>query len=187
MKKIYILFFAITSVFIAKAQVKIGNNPTTVNINSLLELESTTKGLLIPRIALTTNSSNADPLVSHVAGMIIYNTATIGDVVPAYYYNDGTKWIKIAGEGIASTEPWFNAATNMGATSNTQNIYQMGNVGIGTATPQANLHVSGTGAIIVPVGTSTERPNTALPGMIRYNTTTSRFEGYNGTSWQSLN
>lgn len=187
MRKVYTLFFAITIVFIANAQVKIGNDPTTVNVNSLLELESTTKGLLIPRIALTTNSTNASPFASHVAGMIIYNTATVGDVVPAFYYNDGAKWVRIAGEGIASTEPWFNVASNMGATSNTQNIYQMGNVGIGTPTPQAPLHVSGTGAIIVPVGTSTERPNTAVPGMIRYNTTISKFEGYNGTSWQALN
>ena len=187
MKKVYTLFFAIAIVFIAKAQVKIGNNPTTLNINSLLELESTTKGLLIPRIALTTNSTTASPLASHVAGMIIYNTATVGDVVPAFYYNDGAKWVRIAGEGVASTEPWFKEATTTSATSNTQNIYQMGNVGIGTSTPQAELHVAGTGAIIVPVGTSTERPNTAVPGMIRYNTTINKFEGYNGTSWQALN
>lgn len=32
-------------------------------------------------------------------------------------------------------------ATNAGATANTQNIYQMGNVGVGTTTPEARLHV----------------------------------------------
>lgn len=42
-----------------------------------------------------------------------------------------------------ANEPWFNQATNTAATSNTQNIYQMGNVGIGTTAPTAKLHVIG--------------------------------------------
>ncbi len=33
------------------AQVKIGDNPTSINANSVLEIESTNKGLLMPRVA----------------------------------------------------------------------------------------------------------------------------------------
>jgi trimeric autotransporter adhesin len=40
-------------------------------------------------------------------------------------------------------EPWYNVATNSGANANTQNIYQMGNVGVGTTTPSAKLQVVG--------------------------------------------
>jgi hypothetical protein len=43
----------------------------------------------------------------------------------------------------ATKEPWFNQATNTGATSNTQNIYQMGNVGLNTTTPNSSLQVNG--------------------------------------------
>ena len=40
-------------------------------------------------------------------------------------------------------------------------------------------------AIKVPVGTTGQRP-TASQGQIRYNTTTSTFEGYTGSTWGSL-
>lgn len=46
-------------------------------------------------------------------------------------------------------EPWFNVATNKGANANTQNIYQMGNVGIGTATPSSILNIESTTGNII--------------------------------------
>ena len=47
------------------------------------------------------------------------------------------------------------------------------------------VDVDSTGAVILPVGTTLERP-TAEQGMIRYNTTDSRFEAYDGTAWTGL-
>jgi hypothetical protein len=76
------------------AQVKIGDNVTSLNSSSLLELESTTKGVLFPRVALTSTTSYS-PLSAHVAGMTIYNTAAAGDVTPGMYTNDGAKWVKL--------------------------------------------------------------------------------------------
>ena len=43
----------------------------------------------------------------------------------------------------------------------------------------------GTGAITVPVGTTAQEP-TGVTGMLRFNSTTTSFEGYNGTAWGSL-
>jgi len=48
-----------------------------------------------------------------------------------------------------------------------------------------------TTAIRVPVGTTAQRPSggngpAAVTGQLRYNTTVSQFEGYNGTSWASV-
>ena len=58
-------------------------------------------------------------------------------------------------------------------------------VGIGTAASSIALDISATNAIRIPVGTDGQRP-TAATGMIRYNTTSSSFEGYSGTAWASL-
>lgn len=41
-------------------------------------------------------------------------------------------------------------------------------------------------SMIPPIGTTGERPATAVAGMFRYNTTTTAFEGYNGTAWGSI-
>jgi hypothetical protein len=62
--------------------------------------------------------------------------------------------------------------------------YFGGTVGIGTATPVSHLDVSGTGAIVVPRNTSAVRPF-GINGMIRYNTTTMKFEAYEGR-WQNM-
>ena len=88
--------------FIATAQVKVGDNPTDINANALLEMESTNKGMLLPRVALTNTTAFA-PLSAHVAGMTVYNTATAGDVVPGFYYNDGTKWARLGNVAVSVT------------------------------------------------------------------------------------
>ena len=44
---------------------------------------------------------------------------------------------------------------------------------------------SGTSTIVIPVGTSSNRGH-AIQGGIRYNTTTSSFEGYSGSNWAGL-
>lgn len=49
------------------------------------------------------------------------------------------------------------------------------------------LSIDSTGqSMIPPIGTTGERPATAAAGMFRFNTSTTAFEGYNGTSWGSL-
>ncbi len=90
------------------AQVKIGSNPTNLNPNSVLEIESTNKGMLLPRLALT-GTSSATPLNAHVAGMVVFNTATTGDVFPGFYFNDGSKWVRTADE--TTKEPTITAGT----------------------------------------------------------------------------
>lgn len=75
------------------AQKGIGTN--SPNASAALDINSTNKGLLIPRVALT-GTAAAAPLASNVAGMIVYNTATVSDVTPGYYFNNGTGWLRLA-------------------------------------------------------------------------------------------
>ena len=59
-----------------------------------------------------------------------------------------------------------------------------GNIGIRTATPNADaaLHINTTNSMIVPTGSTPERP-TGVTGMVRFNTTTSNIEFYDGAEW----
>jgi len=84
-----------------RAQVTIGSNDAP-DKNALLDLKETgtsaTKGLLLPRVALTSKTSYSPLKDNHVKGMAIYNTRVINDVVEGYYYNDGNKWIRLYAE-----------------------------------------------------------------------------------------
>ncbi len=55
----------------------------------------------------------------------------------------------------AASEPWNNVATNSGANSNVQNIYQMGNVGVKDSVPTSTLDVNGSFALKYSSITST--------------------------------
>ncbi len=123
MKKIHItlalLFLAFISTNAVTAQMKIKDgtisSTTSPDPNAVLELESNNKGLLMPRVALTATTS-ASPLAAHVAGMSLYNTATTADVIPGYYYDDGTKWIAVSGAVTANA---WNLTGNAGTTPGT--------------------------------------------------------------------
>ena len=64
-----------------------------------------------------------------------------------------------------------------------------GTLGVtGVATFSADPLFNSTGAILVSKGNTAARPiaPTLASGMFRFNTTTSEFEGYNGTAWASV-
>jgi len=55
----------------------------------------------------------------------------------------------------------------------------------GNLTATTDSIFSSTGALTISKGTTGQRP-TAASGMLRFNTTTTEFEGYNGTAWASV-
>ena len=74
----------------------------TITPRAMLEVESATNGVLLPRLALTVNNVAA-PVVNPQGGAltistIIYNTATVAGVngvSPGYYYWNGLLWISL--------------------------------------------------------------------------------------------
>jgi hypothetical protein len=54
------------------------------------------------------------------------------------------------------------------------------------STAFVNPVFTGTGFMLIPKGTTAERPVSPVNGEIRYNTTTSQFEGYQGGAWGQL-
>ena len=55
----------------------------------------------------------------------------------------------------------------------------------GTVDSAGDIVMAGTGALKLPNGTTAQRP-TAATGQIRFNNTTTEFEGYNGSAWGGL-
>ncbi len=94
MRFYYFIYVAVLVMHNSFAQQKIGTNRTTLNPNAIFEMEATNKGMLLPRVDLTSTSSYL-PMTEHVNGLTVYNLATANDVTPGFYYNDGTKWIRI--------------------------------------------------------------------------------------------
>lgn len=76
------------------AQVGIGT--ASPNKASMLDITSTNKGVLISRIALTSTADATTVQVTAAeAGMLVFNTATIADVLPGFYFWNGAKWTKV--------------------------------------------------------------------------------------------
>src|SRR5580698_1406541 len=66
----------------------VGIGTTTPNAASLLEVKSTTKGILIPRMTLTQRNAIAAPVV----GLMIFQTNS----TPGFYYYSGTAWTAVS-------------------------------------------------------------------------------------------
>ncbi len=155
-----VLFSAQTSIF-AQQNVGISDIAITPDASSMLEVRSTTKGMLIPRVALVQTTS-VSPVTSPATSLLVYNTASVNDVTPGFYYWSGSAWVRLlsgtvptsgwALTGNAGTAPATNFLGTTDAqdfvvrTNNTERIRVLsgGNVGIGTTTPAAQLHTTGT-------------------------------------------
>ena len=96
-------------------------------------------------------------------------------------FNRGTSQYETLSIGASSFE------LTEGSTSTRLKISPGGNVGLSSLQPKTDLDVSNrTGSIALPVGTTAQRPSTAYGGYIRWNSTSSALEVYNGTNWVEI-
>jgi hypothetical protein len=100
---------------------------------------------------------------------------------------DGTNFTatQVRSSGLTSGRVTFAGAS--GLLSDSTNLTWNGTTFAitGALTATADSTFSSTGALTISKGTTGERP-TAVSGMLRFNTTTTEFEGYNGTTWASV-
>jgi hypothetical protein len=82
----FIILF-VTTVCSAQIVQKIGNNPFIINSKTVLELESTTKGFLPPRLSITQQTALGTSLPK---GLLIYVIDGAHEGIQLW---DGTKWI----------------------------------------------------------------------------------------------
>ncbi len=97
-----------TSVLVAKADGKIGIGIPNPDASALLDITSTTRGMLIPRMSKTEKNSIASP----ATGLLIFQNAP--DSIGFYYYN-GSNWTWIFSNSNADSLAWKTAG-NTGTT-----------------------------------------------------------------------
>src|SRR5688500_10892737 len=138
---------------LANAQLKVGDNPTSIQKSSILELESTRQGLLLPRLTDTAAINALTP----PDGMIIFLTTdkslrirSNGARKKLASMADATaNWSLTGNSGTDSATCFIGTSDGQPFTIKTDNAARMiigsnGNVGIGTTTPSATVNVNAT-------------------------------------------
>ncbi|MPS74973.1 MAG: hypothetical protein E2590_17730 [Chryseobacterium sp.] len=78
--------------FVAKDNGQIGIGTSSPDASAILDVSATNKGILLPRVALT-SSTDQTTIISPATGLMVYNTATAGsaplNVSPGVYVNNG--------------------------------------------------------------------------------------------------
>lgn len=204
MKKIFI-FLLYCSFSYCFSQVGIGTDTpkATLDIQAIKTDGSTPEGVIPPRLTADQLALGDAQYDTPQNGAIVYITTPFSSgggspktsrvVNVGYYYYDADQqlWMSIGG---GAAEPWYSVTTSTGATLNTEDIYQLGQNGIGVSSPDVNaqLDVSSPNKGMLIPRVSMDTRNTTLAnvtdGLMIFNTDTNCINYYNaGTStWLSL-
>jgi hypothetical protein len=123
--KSILCFFPLVLLFHFTFSQSVGIGTSNPNSSAQLDVFSTSKGLLAPR--MTTIQKNA--IATPAAGLMVYDTN-----LSAFYFYNGSTWLPLASN--SSSSPWI--------VSNTA-IYNSnsGNVGVGITAPLQKFHLAG--------------------------------------------
>jgi uncharacterized protein (TIGR02145 family) len=107
---LFALILIINRGLIAQVSINTDNNPP--DPSAMLDVKSTTKGFLPPRVALTAINS-ASPLTAPADGLLVYNTAVAGippnNVIVGYYRWEVRKWVAVSppqGVNVGDMQYW---------------------------------------------------------------------------------
>lgn len=175
---LFIITILLLSSFVVSAQTNTFPNTGSAGIgttdpapSALLDLVSTSKGILVPRMTKV----QRDAIISPTTGLLIFQT----NLTPGFYYFDGTSWVAVSSKDAARTlNNLTTTAVNATLQPGTDNTIDLG----ATALSWKNLYVDGVGYLgSIKIGNYAGTPSA---GFIRW--TGTDFEGYNGSAWVSL-
>jgi|GEM_PF-2204766 len=140
MKKLLTILIAAVCFYPTFSQVGIGT--LSPDSSAVLDLQASDKGLLIPRLTQTQRNAISTP----VEGLMIYQT----DNTAGFYYHNGSSWQSV-GSGAddmgdhTATQNISLGSNYLSGDGDNEGVYvgSTGKVGIGTASPQEELHING--------------------------------------------
>jgi hypothetical protein len=99
-KAIFAIIITFSSLYFATAQVAINTTSATPDTSAMLDVSSTTKGMLVPRMTAIQRTTITTP----ATGLLVYDT-TLGQ----FYYYNGSTWSAIL---ITESDPKIGSLTN---------------------------------------------------------------------------
>lgn len=115
------------------------NCTTTQDASAVVDIQSTKKGMLIPRM----NTPQRTGIASPAKGLLVFDNTT-----SSFWYYDGDTWVSLAGgSGDGGSSQWTASGTD---------IYNAnsGNVGIGTTSPISESHLKGDDGLLTLEGST---------------------------------
>jgi len=86
-----------------KSQVAVNTNGADANSSAMLDVSSTEKGILIPRMTLSQRNDISNP----VTGLMIYQTNN----TPGFYFYNGSSWV-VVGDGATSINSLYDGVSD---------------------------------------------------------------------------
>ena len=106
--KTYIASLLLMVIALSQAQVGIGT--TIPHVSSILDITANNRGLLIPRVALT-STADVTTIAAPAISLLVYNS---GFAPNGYYYWNGTLWVQLATGNNTDWSLTGNAGTSLG-------------------------------------------------------------------------
>lgn len=172
MKQIFLGLFCICISLFSNGQTT-GIGTTTPDTLSILDIQSTSKGVLLPRV---TTAQRLSIDVGSTNGMIVYDLNTIS----FWYYGDGD-WQEIKSD---ANREWFKFQDSL--------LWSHKNIGIGgpTINPAAVLDIQSTSkGILIPRVTTAQRnamSSYAVDGLLVFDAEEIRFFYYTPGGWMGI-
>ncbi|MEI7981087.1 MAG: FISUMP domain-containing protein, partial [Bacteroidota bacterium] len=163
---LFLALLILTSIQIF-AQVGINTDGSDPDSSAMLDVKSTTHGILIPRVSVT----QRDLIPSPATGLLIYNTST-----NLFNYFNGNYWLQVETAFISSTIGTISEGR--GVSINASPDVSPDN--------SAMLDVNNPSRGILIPRTTPDQINSPAIGLIIYNITTNLLNYYNGDNWITL-
>lgn len=161
-RKVVITFFGVCLIYLnIRAQQNVGIGTTTPHASAVLDVRSNNKGLLIPRISLT-SETDVTTIPGPPISLLVYNFNGALPDGEGFYFWSGGKWSKLATRLNIDNLTWgtkgnsgINPATDfIGTIDNKSLVFKTNNIESGRIDPQQRNVFFGRGAGILATGSN---------------------------------